>query len=203
MAEMSYTWTVRVVRPDDLGPRQGAGLLYQGMRLGNAAVGRRGAGTRCGRSAPRRSAASCRSRIRARRRTGWRISRVRTPTRPSSCAVAGRAGVRSAEGHPQGRTLRHSCGSAGRRVRGVRLVQSGTPRRGSKGRRVLLARTGDHRLRGRLQFLQKLFGWEKREDHDMGPMGVYRLFGRNGRETGGMFNKPAEMAGVPPTGCSM
>ncbi len=47
-------------------------------------------------------------------------------------------------------------------------------------------------------FYEKLFGWEKREDHDMGPMGVYRLFGRNGRETGGMFNKPAEMAGVPP-----
>jgi hypothetical protein len=48
------------------------------------------------------------------------------------------------------------------------------------------------------RFYQALFGWEKREDHDMGPMGVYRLFGRNGKEIGGMFNKPAEMASVPP-----
>jgi predicted enzyme related to lactoylglutathione lyase len=48
------------------------------------------------------------------------------------------------------------------------------------------------------RFYQTLYGWEKREDHDMGPMGVYRLFGRNGKEIGGMFNKPAEMASVPP-----
>jgi hypothetical protein len=48
------------------------------------------------------------------------------------------------------------------------------------------------------RFYEALFGWEKRQDHDMGPMGVYRLFGRNGKEIGGIFNKPPEMAAVPP-----
>jgi hypothetical protein len=48
------------------------------------------------------------------------------------------------------------------------------------------------------RFYETLFGWEKRADHDMGPMGVYRLFGRNGKEIGGMFNKPPEMSSVPP-----
>lgn len=48
------------------------------------------------------------------------------------------------------------------------------------------------------RFYETLFGWEKRVDHDMGPMGVYRLFGRNGKEIGGMFNKPPEMGSVPP-----
>jgi len=48
------------------------------------------------------------------------------------------------------------------------------------------------------RFYETLFGWEKRADHDMGPMGVYRLFGRQGKEIGGMFNKPPEMASVPP-----
>jgi predicted enzyme related to lactoylglutathione lyase len=46
-------------------------------------------------------------------------------------------------------------------------------------------------------FYEKLFGWEKRQDADMGPMGIYRLFGRNGKEIGGMYNRPAEMADVP------
>ena len=31
----------------------------------------------------------------------------------------------------------------------------------------------------------------------MGPMGVYLIFGRNGKQLGGMFNKPAEMPGGP------
>jgi hypothetical protein len=47
-------------------------------------------------------------------------------------------------------------------------------------------------------FYETLFGWELRVDHDMGPMGVYRLFGRNGKEIGGMFNKPPDMGSVPP-----
>jgi predicted enzyme related to lactoylglutathione lyase len=36
-------------------------------------------------------------------------------------------------------------------------------------------------------FYEAVFGWEKRAEHDMGPMGVYLLFGRNGRELGGMY----------------
>jgi uncharacterized protein len=48
-----------------------------------------------------------------------------------------------------------------------------------------------------LAFYQAIFGWEKIEEHDMGPMGVYLIFGRNGVQLGGMFNKPAEMPAPP------
>jgi predicted enzyme related to lactoylglutathione lyase len=47
------------------------------------------------------------------------------------------------------------------------------------------------------RFYEALFGWEKRADHDMGPGGLYRLFGRKGREIGGMFKKPPEMPAPP------
>ncbi len=46
-------------------------------------------------------------------------------------------------------------------------------------------------------FYQQLFGWEKTEAMDMGPMGVYQMYGRNGKTLGGMFNKPAEMPAPP------
>jgi predicted enzyme related to lactoylglutathione lyase len=46
-------------------------------------------------------------------------------------------------------------------------------------------------------FYQALFGWEKIAEHDMGPMGIYFLFGRNGQQLGGMFNKPPEMPFPP------
>jgi predicted enzyme related to lactoylglutathione lyase len=42
-------------------------------------------------------------------------------------------------------------------------------------------------------YYQKMFGWEKRDAHDMGPIGVYQLFGYKGQEVGGMMNKPKEM----------
>ncbi len=47
------------------------------------------------------------------------------------------------------------------------------------------------------QFYQTLFGWEKTAEHDMGEIGVYLIFSRNGLEIGGMFNKTAEMR-MPP-----
>jgi predicted enzyme related to lactoylglutathione lyase len=47
------------------------------------------------------------------------------------------------------------------------------------------------------RFYQSLFGWEKLAEHDMGPMGVYLIFGRNGTEMGGMFNKSDDMP-MPP-----
>ena len=40
------------------------------------------------------------------------------------------------------------------------------------------------------EFYSKLFGWEKTGEHDMGEMGVYFMFGRNGNALGGMFNVP-------------
>ncbi len=46
-----------------------------------------------------------------------------------------------------------------------------------------------------LAFYGDLFGWEKIADHDMGPMGLYQMYGRNGKTLGGIFKKPAEMPG--------
>jgi predicted enzyme related to lactoylglutathione lyase len=47
-------------------------------------------------------------------------------------------------------------------------------------------------------FYSAVFGWEKMAEHDMGPdMGKYVLFGSNGVQRGGMFNKPASMPGGP------
>ncbi len=43
------------------------------------------------------------------------------------------------------------------------------------------------------EFYRQLFGWEKTEAMDMGPMGVYQMYGLEGTTMGGMFNKPKEM----------
>jgi predicted enzyme related to lactoylglutathione lyase len=42
-------------------------------------------------------------------------------------------------------------------------------------------------------FYQNLFGWENQQEMDMGPIGTYLMFGRNGRMYGGVYNKPADM----------
>ena len=42
-------------------------------------------------------------------------------------------------------------------------------------------------------FYEKMFGWEKDSDFDMGPMGVYRLFAYDGAQRGGMMDKPASI----------
>lgn len=47
------------------------------------------------------------------------------------------------------------------------------------------------------KFYESLFGWEKTEAMDMGPMGTYQMFGWKGNTLGGMFNKPAD-APMPP-----
>jgi predicted enzyme related to lactoylglutathione lyase len=47
------------------------------------------------------------------------------------------------------------------------------------------------------RFYEMLFGWNKTSAMDMGPAGQYQMFGRNGVELGGMFNKTAEMPGPP------
>lgn len=45
------------------------------------------------------------------------------------------------------------------------------------------------------RFYSALFGWEKKEAMDMGPAGIYQLYGRPGdpMPLGGMFNKPPEI----------
>lgn len=51
--------------------------------------------------------------------------------------------------------------------------------------------------RAAFKFYSQLFGWEQIVEHDMGPLGVYFIFGANGVQKGGIFNKPAEMKGPP------
>ncbi len=42
------------------------------------------------------------------------------------------------------------------------------------------------------RFYQAIAGWEKLGELDMGPAGKYLLWGRNGKQLGGMMNKPAK-----------
>jgi predicted enzyme related to lactoylglutathione lyase len=44
-----------------------------------------------------------------------------------------------------------------------------------------------------LEFYQALFGWEKGDSMDMGPMGTYQIFNIGSQQVGGIMNKPAEM----------
>lgn len=45
-----------------------------------------------------------------------------------------------------------------------------------------------------LRFYSELFGWEKGDRHDMGEIGFYQLFGRNGTNIGGMYVAPTDLA---------
>jgi uncharacterized protein len=47
------------------------------------------------------------------------------------------------------------------------------------------------------RFYEKLFGWNKTTAMDMGEMGTYQMYGRNGIELGGIFPKPPQMPGPP------
>jgi len=42
-------------------------------------------------------------------------------------------------------------------------------------------------------FYSGRYGWDTETEMDMGPMGIYRIFGRDGVQMGGMMDKPAEM----------
>ncbi len=62
------------------------------------------------------------------------------------------------------------------------------------------ARVGWHELMSAdaskgFDFYSKMFGWVKSDAMDMGPMGTYQMFKRDGAEfaTGGMMNKPKEV----------
>jgi len=46
-------------------------------------------------------------------------------------------------------------------------------------------------------FYEKLFGWQKMDAMDMGPSGVYQIFGWSGKSMGGVYRKPKEMAAPP------
>lgn len=49
-----------------------------------------------------------------------------------------------------------------------------------------------------LAFYSAVFGWQPSEAMDMGPDGKYHMFNRPHGMIGGMMNKPAAMAGLPP-----
>ncbi|HEY6643877.1 VOC family protein [Povalibacter sp.] len=68
-----------------------------------------------------------------------------------------------------------------------------TPRRGEFSWMELASTNANEALR----FYCELFGWERTAVHDMGPLGFYYLFGHNGRDIGGAFDKPVEMPGPP------
>jgi len=51
---------------------------------------------------------------------------------------------------------------------------------------------------GAFAFYNAMFGWERLSEFDMGPMGTYLLWGRDGKQLGGMMNKPKEMQ-MPPS----
>lgn len=51
-----------------------------------------------------------------------------------------------------------------------------------------------------LAFYGELFGWAVIDSHDMGAMGAYVTYGKDGVPLGGMYDKPAQMPG-PPTFC--
>jgi hypothetical protein len=46
---------------------------------------------------------------------------------------------------------------------------------------------GTSDLKKGLAFYEAMFDWEKVAEHDMGPLGTYLEFGRNGQEMGGMY----------------
>jgi predicted enzyme related to lactoylglutathione lyase len=48
------------------------------------------------------------------------------------------------------------------------------------------------------RFYSTLFGWEKISDFDMGAMGKYLIYGKGGKQLGGMFTKSKDMP-MPPS----
>lgn len=46
-------------------------------------------------------------------------------------------------------------------------------------------------------FYSGLFGWEKKSSLDMGPAGIYQIYGLPSLELGGIYKRPADMAWPP------
>lgn len=51
-------------------------------------------------------------------------------------------------------------------------------------------------LAGAVSFYEQLFGWEKKSEFDMGPMGIYHMYGRDRFTYGGMMVKTPEAPGT-------
>jgi predicted enzyme related to lactoylglutathione lyase len=52
--------------------------------------------------------------------------------------------------------------------------------------------------RAAMKFYEDVFHWQPSEKMDMGEMGTYQMFNRPHGMIGGIMNKPANMANVPP-----
>ena len=52
-------------------------------------------------------------------------------------------------------------------------------------------------LDGAIRFYEALFGWAKQGESDLGPMGIYHIFGRGRFQYGGMMRKPSTMDAPP------
>lgn len=61
---------------------------------------------------------------------------------------------------------------------------------GTVGWRELYSSSGEESA---FAFYSGQFGWETVTEMDMGPMGKYRIFGKNGDQSGGMMDKPASV----------
>ena len=51
--------------------------------------------------------------------------------------------------------------------------------------------TSDHEAA--FGFYHQIVGWERLDEYDMGPMGKYLLWGKGGKQLGGMMTKPKDM----------
>ena len=47
------------------------------------------------------------------------------------------------------------------------------------------------------RFYQHLFGWQKTDSMDMGPAGIYQMYGWPGLSLGGFYNRPANVTAPP------
>ena len=159
--------------------------------------------TPCGRTASSRSAASwsCPSRPAppARRRTGWPTSPPPTSTPPPSGSreLGGKVLVPPAPiptvgkyavfADPQGAAF------AGFTPESNTPGQDGPAQVGEFSWHELA--TTD--LDAAWAFYGELFDWEKTTAMDMGPAGLYQLYGRKGVDLGGIYKKPPEMPFPP------
>ena len=84
----------------------------------------------------------------------------------------------------------------------VAVIKSDTPTPGFDGTPTL-GRFSWHELmttdyRAAFEFYRQLFGWEKTGEMDMGPDGMYLMYGMKGKPFGGIFNRRAEHGNMPP-----
>lgn len=98
---------------------------------------------------------------------------------------------------PQGASIGILSGSdeqgAGEQGTAEQGNPAGAMRRGDFSWHELM--TTDHAAA--FDFYNQLFGWEKTDAFDMGAMGMYQMYGQNGRTYGGMFDKAPDMPFPP------